>query len=383
MFSLRHLPFSLLLFLNPTLSQQQSDLHDNSPNCTCYMINSTTRAYFQYHRFWDFRNLGQQSLDQTYGEGSIDEPPPTVNNTQDAGDEPVWDPAIFDSDSWNADWSIQNWSKPATSEFPVKVVNSPANIYLLSDSDSDNSESYLTLRTTRLDDFQSAAEIENLQKNLLHASLRVRARVRGASGAVAGFFTFADDDNESDIEILTRDEVDMVRYTNQPALTPDGDTVSESSVAPADLPSWTEFRTHRIDWLPKQSAWFLDEEQTATNTYSVPRIPSGLILNMWSDGGEWSGNMTVGDSAEVQITWVEMVFNTSGPVEGVQYGSEKRSEKLEERKGKGCKVVCKIDDVREIGTPEVVSMKESMAAARMGADWIVLGIAILAIALGT
>jgi len=36
-----------------------------------------------------------------------------------------------------------------------------------------------------------------------------------------------------------------------------------------------------------------------------------LILNMWSNGDTWSGVMDVGAAAELQIQWVEMVFNAS------------------------------------------------------------------------
>ena len=72
-------------------------------------------------------------------------------------------------------------------------------------------DTYLVLRTVRLEDFQSSAEVENEQKNLMHASLRVKARVLGDKGAVAGFFTFYNDNNESDVEILTDDPVDMIR----------------------------------------------------------------------------------------------------------------------------------------------------------------------------
>ena len=78
-------------------------------------------------------------------------------------------------------------------------------------------DTYLALRTVRLEDFQSSAEVENEQKNLMHASLRVKARVVGDKGAVAGFFTFYNDNNESDIEILTDDPVDMIRCVLHPS----------------------------------------------------------------------------------------------------------------------------------------------------------------------
>ncbi|KAK0618771.1 hypothetical protein DIS24_g11548, partial [Lasiodiplodia hormozganensis] len=323
----------------------QPVLKDNSANCTCYTLDSNTESdmsdsapyYFTYHRFWDFRALAT-SADQ-YAGGA----PDPVTDDEDEGMETVTDAdaAYLNGSAWNRDWGIQNWGKEATDDFPVRMQNSPRNVYISqtngSDTGNDDIEypTYLSLRTVRLDDFQSAAEVENLQKNLMHASLRMRARVVGDPGAVAGFFTFYDDDNESDIEILTDDPEAVIRYTNQPAVGSDGNEVPQASLKVAQLPSWRDWQEHRIDWLPHRSNWYLDGALRATNTYSVPRRPSYLVLNMWSDGGEWSGDMDVGGSAELQIQWIEMVFNTSGPVEGPGGGDDEKRRRMVKRGARG------------------------------------------------
>jgi beta-glucanase (GH16 family) len=244
-------------------------------------------------------------------------------------------------------------------------------------------QTYLTLRTTRLPTFQSTAEIENEQKNLLYASLRFRARIVGAPGAVAGLFTYFDDTNESDVEILTSDPPTKYRFTNQPA-TRKGDDVPGASIAPSNLPSWNDWRTHRIDWLPGMSRWYVDGQFIAQNNYSVPRKPSGLVLNMWSDGGVWSGNMSVGASAELQVQWVQVVFNTSGKREGpgksrgghkgkrsfADLGGEgfDGDEKGFEKRGeKGCKTVCKVDGVEKDGFPQVAYVSTGATAMVFGA----------------
>lgn len=339
------LPLSTLLHsaaAQATYTSSQSETpKDNNADCDCYVVksgdNSQTPEYFQYYRFYDFRNLSD----------ALNQSPPLVNDSVPAGMQPVWQPSIFNSDAWNFDWGIQNWSKPATDDFPTPMNNSLANIYIL---EEDNT-SFLTLRTSKQEVYQTAGEIENQQKNVMHVSMRMYGRVRGDQGAVAGFFTFIDDENESDIEILTRDPTDQIRYTNQPSVDKEGNEIAAASVGPTDLPSWENWQTHRIDWMDKKTYWFLNNQQVAANSYSVPRKPSFLTLNMWSDGGEWSGNMTEGGSAEFQIQWIEMAFNTSGPYTG---GSEadKRDVALEKRK-EGCKTVCKIDDVAQIGTPDV------------------------------
>ncbi|KAH7385796.1 concanavalin A-like lectin/glucanase domain-containing protein [Pyrenochaeta sp. MPI-SDFR-AT-0127] len=334
---------------------------DNNADCNCYVVqsgqNSQTPEYFQYYRFFDFRNI----------QGAMTEAPPVLNDTQIAGSEPTWQPSLFSSNAWNTDWNIQNWSKPATADFPVPMNNSLANVYLA----QEDNVSFLTLRTSREGDYQTAGEVENLQKNLMHVSMRMYGRVKGSKGAVAGFFTFYDDTNESDIEILTDDPTDQIRYTNQPAVDKQGNEIQAASVGPTNLPRWDEWQEHRIDWLPKNSYWYLNDKQVAANTYSVPRKSSFLVLNMWSDGGSWSGNMSVGDSAEFQIQWIEMTFNTSGPYNGGKKQEKRETESSwfnRKRAAKGCETVCKIDDVAQVGTPEVVSVNKS-AAAGMSVSW--------------
>ncbi|KAA8624440.1 glycoside hydrolase family 16 protein [Pyrenophora tritici-repentis] len=354
------LPLTVLL-LKPALAtnlyttSNNETPKDNSPDCDCYVVlsgkDTKTPEYFQYYRFYDFRNLP----------GALSEPPPLLNDTQIAGLAPTWQPDLFSSDAWTRDWGIQNWTKPSTSDFPIPMNNSVANVYL----GEEDSTSYLALRTSRLDDYQTAGEIENEQKNLMHVSMRMYGRVQGTKGAVAGFFTFFDDENESDIEILTKDPTDQIRYTNQPAVSKDGNEVAVASVGPTDLPRWDDWQTHRIDWLPKNSYWYLNQKQVAANTYSVPRKQSFLVMNMWSDGGTWSGNMTVGESAEFHIQWIEMTFNTSGPYAGIAQNKRDTSGMLEERSKGGCKTVCKIDDVKQVGTPEVVHS----GAMGLGVSW--------------
>jgi hypothetical protein len=215
----------------------------------------------------------------------------------------------------------------------------------------------LTLLTTRLNSStQSTAELETTQKNLHHGSFRFRARVIGPNntaaspGACAGLFTFYDDSNESDVEILTKDPEDVYRYTNQPSLNKEGNTVPAASIEGTDLPPWSEWHTHRIDWLCKTSNWYLDDGLVASNTYSVPREPSGLIMNLWSDGGEWSWEMGIGEEVWLEVEWVEAVFDTSGPVDGPGKGK---------RGMEGCETVCKVDGVKEVGVPEVVEAPTS------------------------
>ena len=68
-------------------------------------------------------------------------------------------------------------------------------------------------------------------------------------------------------------------------------------------------------------------------TVNVPTKPAVLAVNMWSDGGEWSGRMKVGGRATMDVQWIEVVYNTT--------------EGRRDRQGKGCRV-----DGGVLGMPE-------------------------------
>jgi hypothetical protein len=198
--------------------------------------------------------------------------------------------------------------------------------------DGSSSSTHLTLRSYRNADFVSTAEIDSKLHNIFHASITVRARVRGAPGACAGIFTYLDDKTESDIEILTRDPTNHIRYTNQPGLDDDGNEIPGASTD-AVLPNgavWTDWVEHRLDWTPELSAFYANGELVETKTYGIPDAPSSFIVNLvscgsepvvrdslltrlsqWGDGGSWSGMPDIGAAAYLDIQWIEVLFNTS------------------------------------------------------------------------
>jgi beta-glucanase (GH16 family) len=140
------------------------------------------------------------------------------------------------------------------------------------------------------------------------------ARARGASGAVAAFFIYHNDTTESDIEIMTRDSSSQVHYSNQPTTDPDTDapilgaTYNTSLAAQRSTSVWN---VYRLDWIARRSVWYVNGEQTASTQVNVPSTESMIILNMWSNGGNFSGRMQTGGEAWFDIQWVELLFNTT------------------------------------------------------------------------
>lgn len=117
---------TLLILPLLTLSTSADTAYtDNNANCTCYLVNSSsTQAYFTNHRFFDFRNYANGSPNQFVIQ------PPSVNASQNAGLESVWDPNILNSTAWNQDWDVQGWSANTSEDSTVRLQYSPANVYI-------------------------------------------------------------------------------------------------------------------------------------------------------------------------------------------------------------------------------------------------------------
>jgi hypothetical protein len=411
--NMKHLvPLSILLALlcsicyaSATSSNvlAKDPFNDYSEKCSCYLTSGPSSSYFQHHRFWDFRSIPADGTNNfTLAPPSLDSPDDLTSASPSS--------AYLSSSDFVKNWSIQNWTAGTDTYSPVSRVNSAQNIYISRNTTQEaEGSTYLTLRTSRTNDFISIAELESNQKNLLHCSIRARLRIisdplsipsTGSSkasepttptirpvpvGAVAGLFTYYSRTSESDIEILTRDPPNTIRYSNQPDYNPGNDSAIPGASTHSTLPSnkiYTEWLNHRIDWFDGLSRWWVDGEMVLEKTINVPRDPSGLILNLWSDGGEWSGGMSVGSEVVLGVEWIEMVFNTSGSIQGPpvpsgkmtssgpggkdgggRRGRRRRGRKKSKRGGvdgnvktdeEKCKVACSVDGVRKVGFPELL-----------------------------
>ncbi|KAL4863692.1 hypothetical protein BDV12DRAFT_177194 [Aspergillus spectabilis] len=260
----------------------------------------SSQIIYNYRMFHDFRGVDAPTTE-----------PPRINNDAESAAATVQQGYLTDA-LFSNDWRVQTWGSPASAVAPYRKQYSNGNVYIQRDAAS--GQSHLILRATRNDNFVSSGEIDTKLSNILHASINVRARVRGDAGACAGIFTYFNGENESDIEILTRDPTNIIRYTNQPGLDANGNEIPGASVAAEMLNGarWTDWHTHRLDWTPELSSWYLDGQLAHTKTYGIPRVPSTIILNMWGDGGPlWTGEMAIGAAAYLEIEYIEIYYNTA------------------------------------------------------------------------
>ncbi|KAL3588510.1 hypothetical protein FPOAC2_10667 [Fusarium poae] len=334
----------------------------NNDECNCYLTNGSNSAYYSQHGFYDFRNLSEYAQ----------VPSPIRNSSRKAGVTSDY----FKSDTWDSTWNIQDWNNRGgggvslSGDATVFMANSLNNIYIqANDDDGATSDTFLTMRTMRMPGFQSAAEFESVS-TYHYVSVRMLARVTGSAGACMALFTYLEDGDEladvqeADIEILTRDPKNRIQYTNQPSYTDDGDEVPKATrngTLPKGL-GWDDWVVHRLDWTPERSVWYVQGQEVASIEFQTPKDPAQIILNAWSDGGSWSGNMSLGDSAYMQIQWIDMVYNATKDNDkrsldngilrrsvGSQSSLIHREDSVDE-----CKVVCSIDKVDKAGEAKVL-----------------------------
>lgn len=241
--------------------------------CDCFLTNGTAPTYFKSHGFWDFRSLSQFAVVN----------PPGLKLSVEESQNADFTTPYFDYDSeFGQFWGAQTWGLPGNKDL-LPNQNSLNNLYIEKNRGL-QSETYLAMRTARLDGFQTSAEFES-REQLDHVSMRMHSMTTGTKGACTSIFTYRKEGDEvveeTDIEILTRDPPDTLRYTNQPSYnetTDDSVPGASNAITLPDGKVWYDWHTHRLDWTPGLTTWFIDGEKTFDMTFQVPAKPRRLSL---------------------------------------------------------------------------------------------------------
>lgn len=285
-------------------------------DCSCWGTNGTSADYYTHYRFFDYRN--------------IDNVPPTPDLVSaDADRMGLTTPSqggFVNDTTFRQFWTTETFAYPKSDDNQYEAQSSLANVFI-QDQESYEGESkedvaeditsWLTLRTSR--PAEKFATMSQLTSNdvYLYGTMRFAGRVVGPTGACAGFFSYAledGDNNEADIEILTKDGDyalgKEVHYTNQPSDV-DGEDSGTSLNATLASP-FSEWQTHRFDWRESATEFYGDAGQHKLQiARQVPKGNSQLTLNMWSTGNDWTDSLAVDEAAEFQILWIEWAYNTS------------------------------------------------------------------------
>ncbi|KAH6999155.1 concanavalin A-like lectin/glucanase domain-containing protein, partial [Ilyonectria sp. MPI-CAGE-AT-0026] len=280
---------------------------DDKP-CSAFTVNGSYPATFSFYRFYDFRNASLSQTTMSSGKWPADrDGSSTLVSNKTTNDSP-----------WDDDGTVRVHYRGVAAKGLTELHYIPSMVSMGGEAGS----AYLSLNTWRLrNNTQLGGEIFYSRADVDAISFRVSARVSGASGAVAGFFTYHNDTQESDIEILTKDGDGRVHFSNQPTTDKNEKIISDTTFNDS-LPESTsinDWAIYRLDWLPSldMSVWYVDGEQLRTTQTNVPQAASTVFIDMWSNSGWWSGDMAVGDQATLEIQWIEMAFNASATATSV------------------------------------------------------------------
>lgn len=264
-----------------------------SAKCSSYTVNTTQDTYqFNHYKFLDFRTR---------------------------------DSSFLNNDQFTSQYRPQSWANG-------KFQNLVENVAITSDTVNGANTNMLSLYARQKGGQATAAELESSISNYYYASVRMGVRVKGAPGACAGLFFYHSDTQETDIEILTREQVvhldaetmqtsaatkSQIHLTNQPRLTKTANITpqkpkpgSSSFAAQKTAGTWEDFNTFRIDWIPGNTKWWQNGLLTHSADKNLIQNPSSWMLNIWSNGDpSWSGTMAPDTEARMDILWMEMAYN--------------------------------------------------------------------------
>ena len=95
---------------------------------------------------------------------------------------------------------------------------------------------------------------------------------------IPGNFFYKNDNQETDIEILTANLGSGVHYTNQPNVPGQGST---TITGPLPSDATTAFHEYRLDWVHGRTDFYLDGILQKSLTANVPSVAGEWIWNNW------------------------------------------------------------------------------------------------------
>lgn len=198
---------------------------------------------------------------------------------------------------WDAtsDWAISDLVREATVDLTytsdnVRVSNGTLQMICSAYDPSHGGIRSGQIRTTRRDIFRGS----------FRASYSV---VSKSPGSVAGFFFYANDTQEIDIEIQSKMNNQTVHLGNQPTQSTDIYLPNSGQV--------TEMHDYRFDWLKNETKFYLDSVPAGGFSKDTPVTNGTISLNMWGNGGTFSGPATPTTDNIMSISKIALYFNSS------------------------------------------------------------------------
>ncbi|KAF3307498.1 hypothetical protein TWF173_002947 [Orbilia oligospora] len=146
------------------------------------------------------------------------------------------------------------------------------------------------------------AELDSARNDMFYGTFRIGYRTTKWAGTCFGFYWYHDDNQEIDIELLSR-EINMTHtLLNLVLHTKVGGSNLKAlpgtfEVAAIPYNSSAEIHELRFDWTPRAITWYHDGEQvwTVSNVTLFPQEAGHLVITHWSNGDPlWKGEGIMG-----------------------------------------------------------------------------------------
>lgn len=157
-----------------------------------------------------------------------------------------------------------------------------------------------------------SGQIRTTRRDILLGSFRASYSVLSRSpGSVAGFFFYANDTQEIDIEIQSKMTNQTIHTGNQPTQSADVFLPNQGVV--------TDIHNYRFDWLEKETRFYLDSVPAGGFTIDTPVTNGTISFNMWGNGGTFSGPATPTTDNIMSISNITIYFNTSSSTDSAKW----------------------------------------------------------------
>ncbi len=194
----------------------------------------------------------------------------------------------------SADWAITSTfyeTQPYAINYTASNVRLASNALQLTCSAADQTELSI-----------ASGQIRTKRTDILHGSFRAKFKIEGGSGAIGAFFFYANDNQEIDIEHLTRETANIIHFTNQPS--------STSAMTISNL-STSKKNNYRFDWDADHTSFYVNGNLKNQFTTNVPTVNGSIYFNSWANGGSFSGAAVPTSSSVLSVTSAQLYFNTS------------------------------------------------------------------------
>ncbi|KAF3914806.1 hypothetical protein ABW20_dc0102592 [Dactylellina cionopaga] len=214
---------------------------------------------------------------------------------------------------------------------------------------------YMTIQGEK---YLLGAELDSTRNDMFYGTFRIGYETTKWPGTCFGFYWYHDDNQEIDIELLSRQIAPAETLLNLVLHTPVGGSNEEAlpgTYQVASIPYNTSDSIHelRFDWTPTAITWYQDGKQvwTISNTTLFPREPGHIVITHWSNGNPlWSAGPPDGN-AGLLLTYVKAYFNSSDPQRQIDH--QRRCDAVDGDQSRICEIPSPVGPPVYEGIPSV------------------------------